>query len=70
LLHKAVARLGQRINVANIRRTTGNIGVDESKAALVAAIDDEGLISNSPYRGSNSFAPARQCAFQRISFFG
>ena len=40
LLHEAVAGLGQRIDVAGIRRTTGNVGVDERKAALVAAIDD------------------------------
>ena len=40
MLHEAVAGLGQRIDVAGVRRTTGNIGVDERKAALVAAIDD------------------------------
>ena len=53
---------------SNVSRSAYEI---QRRAVLgLASNRREGLISNSRYRGSNPFAPARQCAFQRISFFG
>lgn len=40
LLHEAIAGFGHRVDVADIDRSAGNVGVEQHKAALVAAVED------------------------------